>query len=267
VTLTALPDGSGWEVDGTSFVFEFGGGSTPDRFLIRKRQSLVDRYVVLAEQLQGGVIVELGIAAGGSTALLSLLTRPSLLVACELAAEPVGALDEFIAARGLEGIVRPHYGVDQGDKERLAAIVDGARGALPLDLVIDDASHRYSETLASFEVLFPRLRPGGRYIVEDWAADYAFAARITEALAEPGAAADAMEARLSVARAEHPEGLAPLPRLGVELLEVAGTHPHVVRDLTIDHHWLSVARGDADLDAAAFSLAEHRHDPWGWSTT
>ena len=39
----------------------------------------------------------------------------------------------------------------------------------PLDLVIDDASHMYQPTKASFEALFPCLRPGGLYVIEDWA--------------------------------------------------------------------------------------------------
>ena len=38
----------------------------------------------------------------------------------------------------------------------------------PPDLIIDDASHLYSETKTSFETLFPQLRPGGLYIIEDW---------------------------------------------------------------------------------------------------
>ena len=37
-----------------------------------------------------------------------------------------------------------------------------------LDLVVDDASHTYEETKASFEFLFPLLRPGGIYVIEDW---------------------------------------------------------------------------------------------------
>ncbi len=37
-----------------------------------------------------------------------------------------------------------------------------------LDLVIDDASHMYEQTKRSFEILFPLLRPGGLYIIEDW---------------------------------------------------------------------------------------------------
>src|SRR5207237_7250205 len=39
----------------------------------------------------------------------------------------------------------------------------------PLDLVIDDASHQYEPTRSSFETLFPLLRTGGLYIIEDWA--------------------------------------------------------------------------------------------------
>ena len=34
--------------------------------------------------------------------------------------------------------------------------------------MIDDASHMYEHTKVSFETLFPLLRPGGQYIIEDW---------------------------------------------------------------------------------------------------
>jgi hypothetical protein len=34
--------------------------------------------------------------------------------------------------------------------------------------VVDDASHTYEETKASFEILFPLLQPGGIYLIEDW---------------------------------------------------------------------------------------------------
>ena len=41
-----------------------------------------------------------------------------------------------------------------------------------LDIVIDDASHISSKTIASFQVWFPQLKPGGLYIVEDLATSY-----------------------------------------------------------------------------------------------
>lgn len=37
----------------------------------------------------------------------------------------------------------------------------------PFDLIIDDASHVNSLTIKSFEILFPILKPGGFYFVED----------------------------------------------------------------------------------------------------
>ena len=157
--LVALPDGAGWQIGATSFVFDYGRDSTPDRFLIRKPADLVARYVDLAARFAGARIVELGIAAGGSTALLALLAEPELLVACEIDAEPVRALAELIDARALHSVVRPFYDVDQADRRRLSEIVDSERRGEPLDLVIDDASHLYDQTLASFDVLFPRLRP------------------------------------------------------------------------------------------------------------
>jgi hypothetical protein len=41
------------------------------------------------------------------------------------------------------------------------------------DIVIDDASHYSSKTIASFKTWFPALRPGGVYVVEDVQTSYA----------------------------------------------------------------------------------------------
>lgn len=42
----------------------------------------------------------------------------------------------------------------------------------PLDVVIDDGSHRSAHVVAAFEALFPRLREGGIYAVEDTQTSY-----------------------------------------------------------------------------------------------
>lgn len=53
---------------------------------------------------------------------------------------------------------------DQADPEFLKK-VNAATG--PFDIVIDDGSHVQSHIIASYEALFPLLKPGGIYIIED----------------------------------------------------------------------------------------------------
>ena len=42
-----------------------------------------------------------------------------------------------------------------------------ARRLPPLDLIIDDGSHLHPDYVATADVLFERLRPGGVYVIED----------------------------------------------------------------------------------------------------
>ena len=78
------------------------------------------------------------------------------------------AISTIIEARGLTKRVRPYFGFEQDDRRALEVIISAEFGDTPLDLVIDDASHQHEETLRSFEILFPRLRQGGLYVIEDW---------------------------------------------------------------------------------------------------
>src|SRR6185436_21011315 len=82
--------------------------------------------------------------------------------------DPVEELDRFIAERGLGDRLQAHYRTDQSDRPALARIMADAFGDEPLDLVIDDASHSLAPTRDSFEALFPLVRPGGRFLIEDW---------------------------------------------------------------------------------------------------
>lgn len=53
---------------------------------------------------------------------------------------------------------------DQSDAESLRRVVSGCP---PFDLIVDDGSHVGQHVITSFEVLFPRLAPGGLYAIED----------------------------------------------------------------------------------------------------
>ena len=157
-------------------------GSATDALPICKTRKQTEVYIELVATVAPSRAVELGIKAGGSTALLALLARPSKLVAVDIAEQPVDALEAFLDARGLRDTVRPYYGVDQGDRRRLARIVKEEFGADPIDLVIDDASHLPTPTKASFEVLFPRLRPGGLFVIEDWSWEHTIVTKLLRAV-------------------------------------------------------------------------------------
>lgn len=151
-----------FELDGVRFalhdLFPLGGDAA---FSLIKPRTAIRAYAELLSRYTRPTIVELGIAYGGSVALLALAARPAALVAIEIDDEPVEALCDLIRDRGLEESILPRWGTDQSDRARLAEIVRDDLGGAPLDLVIDDASHQYEPTVASFETLFPHLRPGG----------------------------------------------------------------------------------------------------------
>jgi demethylmacrocin O-methyltransferase len=58
---------------------------------------------------------------------------------------------------------------DQGDEQFLDSL---AREFGPFDIVIDDGSHVSNHVISSFTALFPHVRPGGMYVVEDLQTSY-----------------------------------------------------------------------------------------------
>lgn len=55
----------------------------------------------------------------------------------------------------------------QSDVELLTRLAGADDPDYRFDVVIDDGSHRQSDILISFTTLFPLLRPGGVYVIED----------------------------------------------------------------------------------------------------
>ena len=157
-----------FRIGDVEFHCSFERGSEPKRFYIRKHRQQVEGYLAAFDRFPDANVVELGIMEGGSIALAALAARLRKVVAVELEPERVDALDTLIARHRLDRRVRPYYGVDQSDRARLGAIVADEFGDEKLDLVIDDASHHLDPTRTSFETLFPRLRDGGLYLIEDW---------------------------------------------------------------------------------------------------
>lgn len=184
-------------------------------------------------QNAGGVLVELGIAEGGSAALGLLEARPRRFIAFDLEQHRLAALDEFVEARGFGDVFTAHYGVDQADREVLRRLVTEDLDGEAIDVVFDDASHVLGPTRASFEVLFPLLAPGGTFVIEDWAWAH-------------------------VGYGLHKPDLQPLSTMVLEMAFVAAGRPDVIADVAIDREWAVVTKGDAQLPLdGSFRIADH----------
>ncbi len=158
-----------FSVNGYRFTLDYQHGgskvrSEDHRFLMMKGLSFLKHYTSLDPSACRRVL-ELGVYQGGSFVFMDQLLKPEKLSAVELNATPIPALDAYVARSG--GRCRVHYGTSQDDTEALSRIVREDFGGA-LDLVVDDASHWYKQTRTSFETLFPMVRPGGLYIIEDW---------------------------------------------------------------------------------------------------
>jgi len=261
--------GETFEVDGVEFVCRYMPGSTAERFYLVKQAVHVDEYRALCERFRGARIMELGIAEGGSVALLSLWAEPEKFVAIDLESDRLEALDDFIAARGLQERVRPFYGVDQGDRARLAELVEEEFDG-PLDWIVDDASHDHDLTRTSFEALFPHLRPGGLYIIEDWDSSVVMRDAVLEVLRNPEAPghAEARESLQESLRSQTPKDAAdqqvtPLARLALELTLACASLNDAVAEVRTNGAFIAVTRGEAPLPATGFSLGDIYDDHYG----
>ena len=75
---------------------------------------------------------------------------------------------KHIEKLGYSDRVKVHYNVSQSDHGKINTIIDSAWGREWVDVVIDDASHIYDLSVATFDCLFPRVAPHGHYCLEDW---------------------------------------------------------------------------------------------------
>ena len=203
--------------------------------LVAKPRWRVEKYVELLERLRPRNVFELGIFRGGSTALFAEVARPRRLVAIDKEEGRIRPLEKYLSRKDASDAVRTYGGVDQADAGRLAEIVEEAFDGEALDLVVDDCSHTYEATRASFNELFPRVRPGGVYVIEDWPwAHTALGANDVDGL--------------------FPEQT-PLTRLAFELVLAIPGMPGLIAEIAIDANTLYVERGESAADPSTFDIA------------
>jgi hypothetical protein len=192
-----------------------------------KQPIFIRNYIDQLDGLKVDSMVEVGVWDGGSAIFFWNLLKPKKMCCIELK-KRVEKLSGYIEREQLSDKFRIHLGVDQADRESLNSIMEKEYSDSPLDLVIDDASHLYSPSRATFETLFPRLRPGGLYILEDWKANLLFTHLGGEASAD----------------------FPPFHQLVHELLDVSMRAPDVISAVKCYHNFVVLERGTETIGEA-----------------
>jgi SAM-dependent methyltransferase len=195
-------------------------------FTFYKTEGLVNQYasfLALRENFQPQNVLELGIWEGGSMIFWFECLQPQKHVAIDLSrrGDPQ-YFQQYVKSRGLEGRIKSYWGINQADKQKLGEIVESEFHG-QLDLVIDDASHLYGPTKSSFETLFPLVRPGGFYIIEDWA--WAHWPEVIE-----------RDAKWMTSK--------PVTNLVCELVEAIGSSSLLIKNISVHRGFIAIERGE-----------------------
>jgi cephalosporin hydroxylase len=221
----------------------FSMESTASSFVLPKTPEMVSTYYQLGKTTTIENIVDLGIFKGGSAVLFHELFKPRRLLAVDISAKREPALDAYIAAHSASETLRPFYECDQGDGEHLRELVRTQFGAAPLDLVVDDASHSYRLTRASFNSLFPYVRAGGFYVIEDWGwAHWQGWPHLPPDYQEKGALFPAEPA---------------LTNLIFELVMAAASSPGVIARVSVTFNMAIIEKGPDPVDPSSFDLGRY----------
>jgi len=143
-------------------------GSTDRLIYLCKDRAFLHRLEAVAERIRPKHMIEIGILDGGSTIYWQDRFALERLIAFDIEAD-APHLRRYLERNNLQGIVRTNFAVAQDDGPALRkAIAEQALCPL-VDFIVDDASHQHAQTRATVEILLPFLRPGGAYVIEDWA--------------------------------------------------------------------------------------------------
>ncbi len=213
--------------------------STPDesgRFMLLKHRKMIDNLLRFAPD-QVANIVDLGFYKGGSVILYEMLFSPQRIIGVDSLAKRDEALDRYLLQHArVNEVVKLFFGIDQGNQGALRRITSENLDGKPLDLVVDDCSHRYLPTQASLNVLLPLVRPGGLYVIEDWG----------------WAHWSGEEWQGPEARYIHQD--VPLSNLVLELVMTTATWPGLIKELSINSDSVYITRGDQVLADRQFDI-------------
>ncbi len=207
----------------------------PHDLIIRKnaRQRRLWEGRVKGRKHRFNQILEVGIAAGGSLPYLFDLCDADFIAGVDILPE-TSKIPNLYNRSKLRGNFALYFETDQTDRNALQSIVsthfqDG------LDLIVDDGSHLLDHTRDTFEILFPHLKRGGLYVIEDygWSQNQGFAY-----LAE-----------------DRYRNQPTTTQLVLELTMLMCTHPNWITRVVADCNTITVEKGPAPV-TKAFSIKD-----------
>lgn len=157
-------------LDGIRFycaVDDFSRRTDAEHVVLLKDRATLANYEVALADLNPRAVLEFGIFQGGSPALFASWFKVETFVGIDIC-KPVAEFEDLCRRHPVGRTIRSYYGVSQTDKGAVLDVIRKEFGDAPVDLIIDDASHLYRASRRTFEITFPRLRPGGYYVIEDW---------------------------------------------------------------------------------------------------
>ena len=232
-----------FEISGTNFrvtsIFDSRDDMEDDCFYIAKGRDDFDLYCEELKNTPLSKILEIGIFKGGSVAFMDAAFSPEKLVAIEFDNNRQAALDDYIEKFGRSEAVFCEYGLDQSDSQRIPALLEVHFPNRDIDLVVDDASHYYEETRASFNMIFPYLKKGGMYIIEDWSWAHS-EVPIFE------------DERFDWSKKPS------LANLVFEIIMIfgSGRSAGLISDLKVNKNMLFITRGDKDIAPGEFDISD-----------
>lgn len=145
---------------------------------------------------QAPVMIEIGIAGGGSLAMWKEYLGPG----CRIVGVDINPECKRHEADGIEIFIG-----SQEDPALIGAIFDKYP---EVDIVLDDGSHLMPHMIASFELMYERLRPQGVYLVEDTHTCYW--PKYGGGLRQPGSFMEFVKGKLDDLNAVHTQGALPV---------------------------------------------------------
>lgn len=234
------------------------GGPAAGSLTVLKDRQLIETLETIVGITQPRRILEIGCFLGGSAAMLATACPGATVVGVDLRPTPPTGLEEAVIDAGLDERLSFHWATDQTDRGALERLLRDDFSGEPLDLVIDDASHLARPTLATFDILFPRLRPGGLYVIEDWFSHDAWCSVVAAELTRSDEAARlrSIQGRLREATGRAENDDRPLSAIAADLALASGAHPEALASVSLNSRAIWVERGPADLDTAEFRLSD-----------